>query len=225
LSSTRILVATDLPFWRGSNGAEQRILSLVTALSNAGKQVHVFCITPPGQRTEQDLELIKTYQLSVEFRSSDQVPRRLAAKLAWYRSAAWNQFGRLGDLQSDQANGSQMSLAEFRWPWAIEAFRETIDRFRPDVVLIEYIKLAYLLEAIKPTDSVCKMVDTHDVLHRRAQQFSQRNHGHWIQITESEEAAALQGFDVIVAIEPGEANWFRQVTPEAQVIVCPHAPH
>lgn len=225
MTANRILIATDLPFWRGSNGAEQRILSLTKALCSAAKQVHVFCITPPEQRTDRDLQLIAQHQLSVEFRSSDQIPRSLPAKATWYLSAIWNQLSRAVIATQQKQVAGPMHLADFRWPWAIEAFRESFQQFQPDAVIIEYVKLAYLLEAIKPSDNVIKLVDTHDILHRRAEQFSQRDHDHWIQLSESEEAETIRRFDAIVAIEPNEADWFREVAPDANVIVCPHTPN
>ena len=180
-----------------------------------------FCIAPPGSPSEDDLRLIETQGLQVEFRSSDEIPRRLSKKIAWYAAAIKNRYGATEASTPDVSSG--LSLEDFRWPWAIDAFRESVARFEPDIVLIEYVKLAYLLEALPDKKSITRIIDTHDVLHRRFQQFNERQQPHWIEISAEEEAAALQGFDIILAIEPGEAGWFKQVVPSANVLLCPHA--
>lgn len=228
----RILIATDVPFWRKSTGAQQRIDALVRYLADESFEIRTFFLgqTGTGQFTKTDRDLIAKLSLDVDQRSSETPPRNILKKVGWYADATLNQLRQLGGLQdkakSENAEYESLELKDFHWPWAVTAFKESVDDFQPDFILTEYIKLAYLLEGLSghQRDSVKCLVDTHDVLHLRCQQFHERGFSHWIKIDRSEEAAALAKFDVIVAIQEEEAELFRELSPDNQVIVCGHLP-
>ena len=67
------------------------------------------------------------------------------------------------------------------------------------------------------------IVDTHDVLHLRANQFRESGFSHWIELSHEEESNQLKKFDSILAIQPTEANIIRQMAPDCETIVCGHA--
>ena len=223
-------MATDVPFWRKSTGAEQRIATLVQYLSSQSVQVRTFYLGQTGsaQYTERDHDLIAQSEFDVEQRSSDQPPQGLARKLGWYADATLNQLKQITATESDGTVSSQEhtppSLEDYRWPWAMTAFADSVTQFEPNSILIQYIKLAYLLDSLSNNQSedIQTIVDTHDVLHLRAEQFRQRGLAHWIELTREEEASQLKKFDSILAIQPSEAKIFAELAPDSETIICGH---
>jgi hypothetical protein len=118
------------------------------------------------------------------------------------------------------------TIADYRWPWAINAFQDSIRAFEPDSIIIEYVKLSYLLEAlsVRQRNKIHCLLDTHDILHLRNQQFQQRGLVHWLDISREEETKLVQLFDTILAIQNEEASLFRDLAPDQNVLVCGHAP-
>jgi len=245
LTSHRILFATDLPFWRRSTGAEQRIARLVEYLSQSGYCVRIFLLCETTELnqdnsiiTEKDQQTIRAQNLDIEFKRSSHPPRQLSKKAAWHLKAIKHHFGS-NQTQQHQTSPAQpasqnesletatpTTLADYRWPWAIDAFADSIRSFAPDSVIIEYVKLSYLLEALTASQrkkTHC-LLDTHDVLHLRNKQFQERGLVHWLDISQEEETQAVQLFDTILAIQNEEADVFRNLAPKQNVLVCGHAP-
>ena len=219
--SKRILVATDLPFWERSTGAQQRIASLVDQMTEAGFIVRIFFV---GSETEAAQQTIEQAGLDVHIYSSARPPSSLLARVRWqFRSVSHWLLG----PQTRPPSTASLELHQFRWPWAIEAFSECATEFQPTSIICEYVKLAYLLEGLTEKqrgDTLCA-IDTHDVQHLRAQQFEQRSVNHWLTINREQETKALAAFDLIIAIQENEAETFRQMLPSSSVVVCGHANH
>ena len=228
MNQHRILMATDVPFWRKSTGAEQRIASMVHFLMSDSFQVRTFFLgqTDSDQFTTNDQKLIKQQNLDIDQRSSEQLPRQLSQKLGWYADATVNQIKQWTQGNKEHAPAdTAMRLEDFRWPWAMKAFSESVSEFQPDSILIQYIKLGYLLNSLTESQRMqtsC-IVDTHDILHKRAEQFREHGFQHWINIDREEESNALQQFDLILAIQENEARLIREMAPQSQTIVCGHA--
>ncbi len=209
--------------------------SLVRFLAGDCCKVRTFYLGQTGtdQFTLRDRDLIDSSGFDVEQRASDQPPRQLRKKLSWYAEATKLQLQQWSSRRNDEKDTTLEralsttgpTLKEYRWPWAIDAFRESIDGFRPDSIIIQYIKLDYLLEALsyRQRNDIHCLVDTHDVLHLRARQFRERGFRHWIEISREEEAMSLAKFDTILAIQPNEANLFREMAPDSRTIICGHA--
>lgn len=245
LTSHRILLATDLPFWRRSTGAEQRIARLVEYLSQSGYCVRIFLLCETTELTqdnsiitEKDQQTIRAQKLDIEFKRSSHPPRRLIKKAAWHLKAIKhrlkskrtrrNQTSPAQPVSQDESllTAIPTTLADYRWPWAIDAFQDSIRSFAPDSVIIEYVKLSYLLEALTTSqrNKIHCLLDTHDVLHLRNKQFQERGLVHWLDISQEEETQAVQLFDTILAIQNEEAVVFRNLAPKQNVLVCGHAP-
>ena len=232
----RILIATDVPFWRRSTGAQVRIRSLVDYLVAESFVVRTFYLGQTNSQwyTEDDRRLIAEQKLDIEQQSSDQMPTSWHEKIGWYANQIRPKLsGNSGGNENDEAVADQtavpptssLRLEDFRWPWASKAFGESIDRFQPDSILIQYVKLSYLIDALTPQqrNSIHCALDTHDALHVRCEMFEQRGLAHWIDISREEEATELDKFDTVIAIQPEEAELFEQMAPHANVIVCGHA--
>ena len=199
----KILLATDLPFWKRSDGAQQRIAQLVDQFQDWGHETQVFYIGP-----EKYLEPLPL-QIELTAASSSRPPKSLTPKLKWYWDAILNQLG--WSSAASPATGP-MRLADFEWSWAQQQFLESVVSFEPDVIVIEYIKLAYLVDDLPAR---CRartrlVIDTHDILHRRFEQFRERGIPHWIEVSESEELNALKKFDCVLAIQQEEASYFQR---------------
>jgi len=100
--------------------------------------------------------------LSIEVHASSDPPKQLGARLAWHLN------GTLNMLSSKKAKPSSptLQLADFNWPWAADKFTETVTQFQPDSIIIEYVKLAYLIEDLgQQSKPVQTIIDTHDMLH------------------------------------------------------------
>ena len=235
MSSIRILMATDVPFWRSRTGAQQRIDHLIAGLATSGIAVKTFYVGPAD---ESDRKLVADRQFDVDFRSSDQRPTGLARTLKWRfdgtinlarQTLARQTPGRRTEPKAEQGTDANRStsvrLADFRWPWAIDAFRETVNEFQPDVFLSQYITMAYLMEGLSASqrDSTHCIVDTHDVLSHRAEQFAQFGYPHWIAIDRDEESKTLKKFDSVLVIHPAEETVFQELAPDAKTIIVGHS--
>lgn len=227
------MIATDLPFWRRSTGAEQRIARLVEFLSQSGYTVRIFflCATDKFnyaklEITEKDQQAISSQKLDIEFKHSSHPPRQLTKKILWYLKAIKHRFEKHQSSPAQATNKNTTTLDDYRWPWAINAFQDSIRAFAPDSIIIEYVKLSYLLEALtaRQRKNIHCLLDTHDILHLRNRQFQKRGLVHWLNISSEEETEAIQRFDTVIAIQEEEAKLFRDLAPAQNVLVCGHSP-
>ena len=220
----RILFATIVPFWNRETGAHQRIFSLVKVLERHGHEVRIFF---PGHAEQSDRELARHLALDISFHSSDQplsADQSIGEKLKWQFDAVVHA---LRHNESDDQPDSPLTLSKFRWPWAEKNFQTVINEFSPDAIICEYITMAYLVESLPETKraKIHCLVDTHDLLSRRQQQFAQNNRAHWIDVSPREEAAAMNAFDTVIAIQPHEAKAIQALATGKNVIVVGHQPH
>ncbi len=221
----KILFATIVPFWNRETGAQQRIFSMVKALMTHGHQVRIFF---PGHAESSDHAAADQLGLDVAFHRSDQASsadESFAGRIKWQMDALKHAVENLagGRDPADDHKGP-LKLSDFRWPWAEDAFKKTVIEFAAQAIVCEYITMAYLVESI-PVDLRSKihcLVDTHDLLSRRQQVFTDHGQPHWIAVSEEEEAAALRAFDTIIAIQDDEANTFSKMAPGRSVIVVGH---
>jgi glycosyltransferase involved in cell wall biosynthesis len=226
MKSKKILMVSLVPFWHRQTGAQQRIFSLVEALQQEGHHIKTFF---PIRGSAIDPDLINRYGLDVEKHTPEMPPDGLVPKATWYCRAVLNKLLTL--LRSlpypirqfpDRAAG--MKLADYRWPWARSAFERTIKRFQPDIIVCQYVTTAWMLDGIASTqrhDIHC-IIDTHDLLSARNEQFERHGHGHWIDISPEEEACVLAKFDTVLAIQQTEAAEMQAMAPNTRVVVVGH---
>lgn len=106
-----------------------------------------------------------------------------------------------------------------------ESFLHLVSNRQPDVVVIEYIRLAFLVDAIPDSlrNRTTLVLDTHDVMHQRAASFHAYGLPHWVDISRNEEAAIIQRFDIAVAIQQKDADDFAAMSPATRVVTAPYA--
>ena len=225
--NNRILFATDVPFWNASTGAEQRILGIHRFLVRQGKTCGVFYL---GELSDVDQKLVADRELKVFASASYQQPEKLLNRVKWYADATINQartwLSRTDCSILAPEGPASLTLDEFEWPWAITRFEEVVESFHPNAIIFEYIKMAYLQKAIPDAKqlTITTLVDTHDVLHRRAEQFFTNGFPHWLKIDRKQEAEVLCQFDGVIAIQEKEAALFRSMVGDAaEVITAGHA--
>ena len=216
-----------MPFWHASTGAQQRIRSLVNCLVKQDLQLRIFFLaTDNASEIREQIQRcpeLGSPNLSIEVHASSDPPKQLGARLAWHLDGTLNMLSPKKTKSSGSASPT-LQLADFNWPWATDKFAETVAQFQPDSIIIEYVKLAYLLENLdQQSKSVQTIIDTHDMLHKRYQDFKERGESHWIAIDAEEEAEVLNRFDTVIAIQPLEAEQMAKMAPAAKVIVCKHA--
>ena len=98
-------------------------------------------------------------------------------------------------------------LADFYSGEAVEALADWLAEKPFDAALVEYVHLAYLHEAnaALPADRrPAWLIDTHDVMWRRAERHAEAGAAHWLTIDRDEESRALMPFDATLAIQPVE---------------------
>lgn len=221
-----ICMATDTPFWLGSTGAEQRMLALVDFLSHPPFQLSVFYL---GQFRAADLERIERLPCEVVFFESEKPPESFLKRIRWYAEATRHQLEKWLKRSTPNADGDTqpepLTLADYRWPWAIEQFRSHIARVRPRVIICQYVTMAYLLDGLSLADRkhILCVIDTHDILHDRGMQFNSAGYLHWLEISEAEEVEVWNRFDAVIAIQPQEAERIRAAVTHPRVIVAGHA--
>lgn len=115
------------------------------------------------------------------------------------------------------------SLLDFRLELATSTFRQLCQEFRPDFVLVEYLRLAYVLDGSKALPrGFITILDTHDVMHIRMSKFHERNERHDLNITRKEEARVLNRFDLILGIQQDDVNILKAMAPSSEVILVGH---
>lgn len=221
-----ICMATDIPFWMGSTGAEQRMLALAEFLSRPPLNLIVFYL---GQVTAADLERIERLPCEIVFFESERPPQAFLQRLRWYADATRHQLEKWlrksGSTRTDSPPPQPLKLADYRWPWAIEQFRSLVAREKPVAILCQYVTMGYLVEALGPIErkQITCILDTHDILHDRGLQFNSAGYLHWLDISQQEEVDVWNKFDAVIAIQPQEAELIRAQVTKPRVLVVGHA--
>ncbi|EMI45577.1 glycosyltransferase family 4 protein [Rhodopirellula sp. SWK7] len=215
-----ILFATDQPFWRRENGAQQRTWSIVQVLLGHGFELRFFFLVA---MTPADVVICREHGLQIELFDPRSV--RTRDRIAVGVSGLLQKIRECFRHDSRDTSDEFLTLESYRWPLASMQFRSLVESMCPDYVFSVYIVWAHLLDAF-PERQRCfrALVDTHDLLHLRQQEFSQRQQGHWIEISRDEEAAALCKFDLILATQVDEAAAIRDMVPDRDVVVVGHCP-
>lgn len=115
-------------------------------------------------------------------------------------------------------------IESFRSQAILDAVEGEIERTRPDVVLIEFLRFGFIAAELDPRirQRLTLVIDTHDVMHERCESFEQMGLRHWVRIDREEEARQLAAFDVVVAIQAADADTFRSLHLPGAVVVAPY---
>jgi hypothetical protein len=216
----RLLIATHVKFWLENQGSRRRIAALLKYLLENEVAVHLYYA---GYVKENDLSEIARYKGLTFY--ADNVPGSLFWKKQVKRtlSSLCSRLSRRLDCGTFQG---RLQPKGFSGKYAFHRksyFHKLADSVKPDVILIEYIALAYLIEDLLGRQTRPELVvDTHDVLHLRGRSFADAGLSHWVDISRDEEVAYLEVFDAIVAIQGVEQAYLQELLPGKVVIRVPH---
>jgi glycosyltransferase involved in cell wall biosynthesis len=90
------------------------------------------------------------------------------------------------------------------------------DRHSWKAVIVEYIWLHPA--AGRLNNGIARLLDTHDIQHKRVEEFATREMTFPLKITREEESRIFNRFDAVIAIQAEEAALVRTMCPEAKVL-------
>ena len=233
----RLLLVTDERFWRRAEGSHARIAALCRYLAD---QVGELLVLFVGHLAAADLAALQhldprlriisrglgPYRNSMAYRVRERLRAAVPRAVKRTLSAAlrtWRADPSATRPTADQAGGER-HLRDFVKPDFVDLFRQVVAAYRPTLVIVEYVRLSYLMAAPRQRrgDAV-RVIDTHDVQSDRQQSFNTHGEPHYLAITPAEEAAALGHFDVVLAIQPRDAARLSQLVPGRPVLTVGHA--
>ncbi len=195
-----IVMVTEAPFWEGNNGKHERILSLCNEIKQHSV-LKVFFLGSIWQARQQEIEAKGYGGIVVSFKDYEQgeLPEDLPQ---------WTEFYNIPGLKRWRHSAFYRSFAKFI---AIQ---------KPNMVILEYIYLSYLKDAIP--DSCTAVLDTHDIMCFREYRLYEHGFDHHINISLAEEKRILEQFDAVVAIQKEERKLLQKIIPQTPVLLCPH---
>jgi glycosyltransferase involved in cell wall biosynthesis len=214
----RVLFVTDVPYWNLNRGSSRRIDSMIRHLLD---------------RFEVSLCFVGEMPVASWVRAEDHFrvpllgpgrPSAIARQLARFLKR---------NIHADPC-GPSPSPAVFRPPSkTLGGFRSEVigeyvanlvEKTGIDVVIIEYITLAYLAEFVKRSRSAARIIiDTHDVMHLRSREFQRLGLAAWLDIDAAGERAAMVACDAIIAISDVDQQLLRNLVPEKPVLLAHYA--
>jgi succinoglycan biosynthesis protein ExoO len=201
----RLLVASDTPFLPPTAGNRRRIREMIEFLGAAGVEVGLVLL-PAVDRAEWD-------------------EAGMRARVPSLRVAEPALGARVRDRLRRLAPGPPASrpIPVDAWcpRWFRAAVRRHAEEWRADAVLVEYVYLSACLPGLP--ERVLRLVDTHDVMHRRVDAYAGAGLApRWFHTSAAEERRGLARADVVLAIREEEAAVLRALVPEAEVLTVPH---
>ncbi len=232
-----ILLVTDNRYWRDAIGSQKRIAALCRHLEQRYR-LHVLFL---GKLNAEDARLLAAKPFEYPLYSEPGVLSDPAGTVnpavpslpvrATVKQIAI-ELRRRFTPSTGVAHGPRRflfqihepKLDDYRRPAWADRFRKACSRVRPAVVVVEYVRLAWLLDACKDAlGQDCRtIVDTHDVQHLRQAMFHAEGRAHDIDITPGEEAAALARADAVIAIQSEDARALGDLLPGKPILLAPH---
>jgi glycosyltransferase involved in cell wall biosynthesis len=234
----KVLIVTDNRFWREQIGSQRRISSLCKHFHDQG---HDLSIIFAGHLYPMDDNLLASgrFPYAIEFfgRQSEQVIGggqrlplrvRIRSMLRQLVSQGRATLARWSDKSS--RTGKRVFLLQLQEPKLRDFVDERVrqrfiascESFQPELIIIEYVRLAYVLDACRlAIPKGCRtLIDTHDVQFERQERFHSCGQVHDIDITAAEEARALSLADAVLAIQATDAAKLSAISPGVRVIVA-----
>ena len=106
-----------------------------------------------------------------------------------------------------------------RYPAGLDHYiaRLTED-FRWKSVIVEYIWLHQAVDKI--SNGALRLLDTHDLQHKRVEEFASRGMTFPLQISREEESRIFNKFDAVIAIQAEEAAVIKEMCPQLRVLTA-----
>jgi glycosyltransferase involved in cell wall biosynthesis len=219
-SHPRILLITDIPFWRRGSGGPNRVESLYRFLAATYPATRALFL---GSLAGHDAEQYRTIYGHPLWRGYGEVGQRL--KTAQRLLQLLDQFGKpwrwiLGRMdRSGRRRSHGLPRRDHQ-----RHFRYALDQLQPDVVIVVRIRLTHLVRSLPQgiRSRISVLCDTIDIEHQRNENLAKLG-VKWAQITREEEAALFKAYDGLIAIQEKEAVDIREMAPGVPVITLRHA--
>jgi len=216
-----ILFITDRRFWRRSIGSEQRIAALILHLARRGEHVAVAYV---GRVDREDRARLARFLASAP--KLEGVTRRFGWMAFWHSarkimrlqpSSDWPERTLTTELDPSRKRLDRNSPAR-------RAFvQSVIEKRRPEIVIVEFSRLTYTVYPRGKSARACRYwIDTHDILHERAERYQAAGASVSHVPAASQEVRTLETYDAILAIQKPEGDRLRHLVPQKPVIVVPH---
>ncbi|MDA0991666.1 MAG: hypothetical protein O3A51_13065, partial [Verrucomicrobia bacterium] len=232
-----ILLATAHKFWLDDRADRKTIIGICRFIEHQAWRLTVCMI---GELDDGDRKLLAAHWpgVPVEVIDDETSPARVRKRLLGGASAAASNgsgsilqrikhaFSGRDKSVSSAGTNREPTLADYFSPSIQQRFQALCRQQEPDVVLVEYLWLAYLVDGLgdRLDRAPRTLINTHDVMWRRCERFHEAGKHHWLAITEEEERAALRPFAAILAIQERDAEQFQAMLPEHAVITIGHVP-
>lgn len=202
----RVLVLSDTAFLPATAGNRRRIDAMIGFLTGAGVEVGMLML-PAADRHEWD---------------EGGMRGRLARFEVAERPIATKVLGRLrAAMRSPAPSAAAIDVDAWCPPWFRARARAVADEWAADAVIAEYVYLSACLEPLG--ERVLRVIDTHDVMHRRASVYAGVGLApQWFHTTPDEERRGLARADVVLAMHDEEAAVLRSLVPGTEVLTVGH---
>lgn len=194
----KVLIVTDVAFWENTYGSHMRIRSLLAHLAKE-HEVIVFFLKSITAKISKDIAAIglkNVKVISYKSYSRRDVPyRKLIGNIEFFSGRAPADF--------------VSSLLSF------------LDENKVDLIIIEYIRLSYLLDGCRPGTPV--VLDMHDVMSARTISLRQANLTPSIEMSARTEREILLRYDKLLAISRADVLHVDRLVGSERAIYVPHS--
>ena len=210
-SKKTIVLATDVPFWNCSAGNEQRITQIIGFFRQFCEVVVLYV----GFASKKDKRKVSSYGI-----------KKLYCAFEW-KVVLKNWVKLVVNAYFPALRGV---LKKMRKPGSLDTRKSIIAKNKLDLILsrtdvdvlcVEYVWMTYLFEHV--SDSVLKIVDSHDIQFDRCDSFKKMGLNYDFNISEAEEIECLNSADVVLAINHRDFEIMSQKL-RTNVIEYPYIP-
>lgn len=189
-----ILLVTHVDFWKLEMGSHQRIYFLIEFL----RKYFTLYIAYLNPKKVDDEKCLKRYNLDVVF--VEELQKTSFDKKSINDFLDKNPI--LKNFYNEEITSKLSSIFSL---------------YKFESVIIEYLQLSYLLPLFK---NKITLLDSHDIMYKRAESFEKNKQKHWLNITKEEEFSIFKNYNKVIAIQEDEYKLL--LDNKIKSLYCPH---